>query len=92
MVGGAEEIFERARPVIGAYALACTLIGPSGSGQLAKMVNQICIAGVVQGLSEAMNFGMRSGLDMERVIGTISKGVAQSWQIENRWETMVDGY
>ena len=92
MVGGAEEIFERARPVIDAYALACTLIGPSGSGQLAKMVNQICIAGVVQGLSEAMNFGMRSGLDMERVIGTISKGAAQSWQMENRWGTMVDGH
>lgn len=91
MAGGAEEIFARANPVINAYAQACTLIGPTGSGQLAKMVNQICIAGVVQGLSEAMNFGMRSGLDMEKVIATISKGAAQSWQMENRWQTMVDG-
>ncbi len=91
MVGGTAETFDRANPVIDAYAQACTLIGPSGSGQLAKMVNQICIAGVVQGLSEAMNFGMKSGLDMEKVIGTISKGAAQSWQMENRWQTMVDG-
>jgi len=91
MVGGDPETFARANPVIDAYAQACTLIGPSGSGQLAKMVNQICIAGVVQGLSEAMNFGMKSGLDMEKVIGTISKGAAQSWQMENRWSTMVDG-
>jgi 3-hydroxyisobutyrate dehydrogenase len=91
MVGGTPETFDRANPVIDAYAQACTLIGPSGSGQLAKMVNQICIAGVVQGLSEAMNFGMKSGLDMEKVIGTISKGAAQSWQMENRWSTMVDG-
>ncbi|MBT3932605.1 MAG: NAD(P)-dependent oxidoreductase, partial [Rhodospirillaceae bacterium] len=91
MVGGAAETFDRTQPVIDAYAQACTLIGPSGSGQLAKMVNQICIAGVVQGLSEAMNFGMKSGLDMEKVIGTISKGAAQSWQMENRWSTMVDG-
>ncbi|MBT4906808.1 MAG: NAD(P)-dependent oxidoreductase [Rhodospirillaceae bacterium] len=91
MVGGTPETFARANPVIDAYAQACTLIGPSGSGQLAKMVNQICIAGVVQGLSEAMNFGMKSGLDMEKVIGTISKGAAQSWQMENRWSTMVDG-
>ena len=91
MVGGTPEIFARANPVIDAYAQACTLIGPSGSGQLAKMVNQICIAGVVQGLSEAMNFGMKSGLDMEKVIATISKGAAQSWQMENRWSTMVDG-
>jgi 3-hydroxyisobutyrate dehydrogenase len=91
MVGGTAETFARANPVIDAYAQACTLIGPSGSGQLAKMVNQICIAGVVQGLSEAMNFGMKSGLDMEKVIGTISKGAAQSWQMENRWQTMVDG-
>ncbi|MDA0786502.1 MAG: NAD(P)-dependent oxidoreductase [Proteobacteria bacterium] len=92
MVGGTPEIFARANPVIDAYAQACTLIGPTGSGQLAKMVNQICIAGVVQGLSEAMNFGMKAGLDMEKVIGTISKGAAQSWQMENRWSTMVDGH
>ena len=91
MVGGEDEIFMRAAPVIDAYSQACTLIGPSGSGQLAKMVNQICIAGVVQGLSEALNFGMKAGLDMEKVIGTISKGAAQSWQMENRWQTMVEG-
>jgi 3-hydroxyisobutyrate dehydrogenase len=91
MVGGAQETFERAAPVIDAYSQACTLIGPAGSGQLAKMVNQICIAGVVQGLSEAVNFGMKAGLDMEKVIGTISKGAAQSWQMENRWQTMVEG-
>lgn len=91
MVGGDEDTFAAAAPVIGAYAQACTLIGPAGSGQLAKMVNQICIAGVVQGLSEAVNFGMKAGLDMEKVIGTISKGAAQSWQMENRWETMVAG-
>jgi 3-hydroxyisobutyrate dehydrogenase len=91
MVGGDEDTFAAAAPVIDAYAQACTLIGPAGSGQLAKMVNQICIAGVVQGLSEAVNFGMKAGLDMEKVIGTISKGAAQSWQMENRWETMVAG-
>lgn len=91
MVGGEDEIFMRAAPVIDAYSQACTLIGPAGSGQLAKMVNQICIAGVVQGLSEAVNFGMKAGLDMEKVIGTISKGAAQSWQMENRWQTMVVG-
>lgn len=91
MVGGDEATFATAAPVIDAYSQACTLIGPAGSGQLAKMVNQICIAGVVQGLSEAVNFGMKAGLDMEKVIGTISKGAAQSWQMENRWETMVAG-
>jgi 3-hydroxyisobutyrate dehydrogenase-like beta-hydroxyacid dehydrogenase len=72
------------------YAKACTLIGGVGSGQLAKMVNQICIAGVVQGLSEALHFAKRAGLDIEAVIGAISKGAAQSWQMENRWRTMVD--
>lgn len=91
MTGGEEDTFASAAPVIDAYSQACTLIGPAGSGQLAKMVNQICIAGVVQGLSEAVNFGMKAGLDMEKVIGTISKGAAQSWQMENRWETMVAG-
>jgi 3-hydroxyisobutyrate dehydrogenase len=91
MVGGEEAVFARAAPVIDAYAQACNLIGPAGAGQLAKMVNQICIAGVVQGLSEAVNFGMKAGLDMEKVIATISKGAAQSWQMENRWETMVAG-
>lgn len=91
MVGGSQDTFDRAAPVIEAYSKACTLIGPAGSGQLAKMVNQICIAGVVQGLSEAVNFGVKAGLDMEKVIGTISKGAAQSWQMENRWQTMVEG-
>ncbi len=91
MVGGDQDVFDGAAPIIDAYSQACNLIGPTGAGQLAKMVNQICIAGVVQGLSEAINFGMKAGLDMERVIGTISKGAAQSWQMENRWETMVAG-
>ena len=91
MVGGDTDIFERARPVIDCYARACERIGPTGSGQLAKMVNQICIAGVVQGLAEAINFGLKADLDMAKVIDVISKGAAQSWQMENRWETMVDG-
>ena len=91
MVGGDRDIFERARPVIDCYARACELIGGAGSGQLAKMVNQICIAGVVQGLSEAINFGLKADLDIAKVIDVISKGAAQSWQMENRWETMVAG-
>ena len=91
MVGGDEDIFERARPAIDSYAKAITLIGPAGSGQLAKMVNQICIAGVVQGLSEALHFAMRADLDVAKVIESISKGAAQSWQMENRWETMIRG-
>jgi len=90
MVGGDEAVYQRALPVMDAYAKACTLIGPVGSGQLAKMVNQICIAGVVQGLSEGLHFAKRAGLDPAKVIGAISKGAAQSWQMENRWETMVD--
>jgi 3-hydroxyisobutyrate dehydrogenase len=90
MTGGEPEVFERALPVMQSYAKACTLIGPVGSGQLAKMVNQICIAGVVQGLSEALHFAKRAGLDVEAVIGAISKGAAQSWQMENRWKTMVN--
>jgi 3-hydroxyisobutyrate dehydrogenase-like beta-hydroxyacid dehydrogenase len=89
MVGGDEEVFRRALPVMDCYAKACTLIGPVGSGQLAKMVNQICIAGVVQGLSEGLHFAKRAGLDPAKVIGAISKGAAQSWQMENRWETMI---
>src|SRR5690606_2814346 len=84
------EVFERALPVMQSYAKACTLIGPVGSGQLAKMVNQICIAGVVQGLSEALHFAKRAELDVAAVIGAISKGAAQSWQMENRWQTMVE--
>jgi 3-hydroxyisobutyrate dehydrogenase-like beta-hydroxyacid dehydrogenase len=91
MTGGDREVFERALPVMQSYAKACTLIGPVGSGQLAKMVNQICIAGVVQGLSEALHFAKRAGLDIKAVIGAISKGAAQSWQMENRWKTMVSG-
>jgi 3-hydroxyisobutyrate dehydrogenase-like beta-hydroxyacid dehydrogenase len=90
MTGGDPDVFERALPVMQSYAKACTLIGPAGSGQLAKMVNQICIAGVVQGLSEALHFAKRAGLDVEAVIGAISKGAAQSWQMENRWKTMVN--
>jgi 3-hydroxyisobutyrate dehydrogenase-like beta-hydroxyacid dehydrogenase len=91
MLGGDEAVYQRALPVMDAYARACTLIGPVGSGQLAKMVNQICIAGIVQGLSEGLHFAKRAGLDPAKVIGAISKGAAQSWQMENRWETMVKG-
>ena len=91
MVGGDTDVFERARPVIDCYAKAITLIGPVGSGQLAKMVNQICIAGVVQGLSEGLHFAKCAGLDPAVVIESISKGAAQSWQMDNRWETMVAG-
>jgi len=89
MAGGEGEVYGRVLPVMDAYAKACTLIGPVGSGQLAKMVNQICIAGIVQGLSEGLHFAKRAGLDPAKVIGAISKGAAQSWQMENRWETMV---
>jgi len=91
MVGGDEAVFERARPVMDAYAKAITLIGPAGAGQLAKMVNQICIAGIVQGLSEGLHFAKRADLDVAKVIQAISKGAAQSWQMENRWQTMVAG-
>ncbi len=91
MVGGDADTFARAVPVIDCYAKAITLIGPVGSGQLAKMVNQICIAGVVQGLSEGLDFAERAGLDPATLIESISKGAAQSWQMENRWRTMVDG-
>ncbi len=89
MVGGDADIYERVLPIMQCYAKACTHIGPVGSGQLAKMANQICIAGIVQGLSEALHFVKRAGLDPAAVIGAISKGAAQSWQMENRWETMV---
>ena len=91
MVGGDPEDFERARPVIDCYAKAVTLIGPVGSGQLAKMVNQICIAGVVQGLAEGLHFAACAGLDPAIVIESISKGAAQSWQMDNRWKTMIAG-
>jgi len=91
MCGGEEAPFGRAKPVIDAYARACNLLGPAGSGQLAKMVNQICIAGLVQGLAEGLHFAKRSGLDIEKLIATISKGAAQSWQMENRYKTMTAG-
>lgn len=91
MVGGDQADFDKAKPVIDCFARACRLLGPAGSGQLTKMVNQICIAGLVQGLSEAVHFGKTAGLDMEAVIDVISKGAAQSWQMENRAKTMIEG-
>ena len=90
MVGGDEDSFARAESVMESYAKAITLIGPAGSGQLAKMVNQICIAGVVQGVAEGLSFAKKAGLDPALVISAISKGAAQSWQMENRWQTMID--
>ena len=91
MCGGDTEAFERARPVAMAYAKAMTLLGGSGAGQLAKMVNQIAIAGLLQGLSEAIAFGERAGLDMKAVLAVIGQGAAQSWQMDQRGGTMVDG-
>ena len=91
MVGGDQPVFDAAQPVIMAFAKAARLLGPSGAGQLAKMMNQICIAGVVQGLAEAIHFGKQSGMDIEAVIDVISKGAAQSWQMENRYKTMNAG-
>ena len=91
MVGGEEATFERARPAMEAFGRTIILMGPSGSGQLTKMVNQICIAGTVQGLSEALNFAVRAGLDAERAVEVISGGAAQSWQMENRAATMLAG-
>jgi 3-hydroxyisobutyrate dehydrogenase len=91
MCGGKEDAYASAEPVIAAYARMCKLLGPAGSGQLTKMVNQICIAGLVQGLSEGIHFAKKSGLDVNAVIETISKGAAQSWQMENRYKTMSDG-
>ncbi len=88
MAGGDQDAFDRAAPVIAHYARTARLIGPSGSGQLTKMVNQIAIAGLVQGLSEAISFAERNDLDVAAVMDTISKGAAQSWQMENRWRTM----
>ena len=89
-VGGDEAPYKKAEPVIDCYSKKIKLLGPSGSGQLTKMVNQICIAGLVQGLSEAINFGMNAGLNMHDVIEVISKGAAQSWQMENRHKTMIE--
>ena len=91
MVGGEEADFRRAEPVMQAYAQRIGLMGPFGSGQLTKMVNQICIAGVVQGLAEALNFAMEAGLDARAAVEVISKGAAQSWQMDNRSATMIDG-
>ena len=91
MCGGDEAVFAKAEPVMAAYGKAVTLIGEAGAGQMTKMVNQICIAGVVQGLAEGLHFAKQAGLDAEKVIGAISKGAAQSWQMENRWQTMVAG-
>ena len=91
MCGGDEAPFKKSQPVTDAFAKAVTYMGPSGAGQLTKMVNQTCIAGLVQGLSEAINFSEKAGLDTKLVIDVISKGAAQSWQMENRAETMIDG-
>jgi len=88
MCGGETADFDRAKPVMDAYAKMCALIGGPGAGQLTKMVNQICIVGIAQGLAEALAFGKRNGLDLEKVISVISKGAAQSWQMENRWKQM----
>ena len=90
MIGGDAEAYKKASPVIDCYSKKMKLLGPPGSGQLAKMVNQICIAGIVQGLSEAINFGLNAKLKMKDVIEVISKGAAQSWQMENRYKTMID--
>ena len=91
MVGGDQATFDAARPVMDSYAKMVGLMGSVGAGQLTKMVNQICIAGLVEGLAEAIHFAQRAGLDVEKVIGVISKGAAQSWQMENRWKTMAAG-
>jgi 3-hydroxyisobutyrate dehydrogenase len=91
MVGGAQAVYDRAKPVIDSYAKMTGLMGPAGSGQLTKMVNQICIAGLVQGLAEGIHFGKRAGLDIEKVVEVISKGAAGSWQMENRHKTMDAG-
>jgi 3-hydroxyisobutyrate dehydrogenase-like beta-hydroxyacid dehydrogenase len=89
MIGGDEAAFKKAEPVIACYSQKAKLLGKSGSGQLTKMMNQMCIAGAVQGLAEALNFGINAGLNMDDVVETISKGAAQSWQMENRSKTMV---
>ena len=91
MVGGDQAIFDKARPVIDAFARMIGLMGPAGSGQLTKMINQICIAGLVQGLAEGIHFGKKAGLDIEKVVDVISKGAAGSWQMENRHKTMNTG-
>ncbi|MGI9284792.1 MAG: NAD(P)-dependent oxidoreductase [Pseudomonadales bacterium] len=92
MVGGEEETFVRVQEVLSCYAQKVQLMGAAGSGQLTKMVNQICIAGLVQGLAEGINFAQRAGLDVSQVVDVISKGAAQSWQMENRWQTMLEDH
>ncbi|HEX4766320.1 MAG TPA: NAD(P)-dependent oxidoreductase [Lichenihabitans sp.] len=91
MCGGGEDAYARAEPIIAVYAKSCRLLGPSGSGQLTKMVNQICIAGLVQALAEGIGFAKKAGLDVEAVLSVISKGAAQSWQMDNRGRTMAEG-
>ena len=91
MCGGNQSAFDRVEPVIDSYAKICRLMGPSGAGQLAKMVNQICIAGLLQGLSEGLHFAEKVGLDEKKVVDVISGGAAGSWQMQNRYETMIDG-
>jgi len=91
MCGGEQAVFDKAKPVLDIYAKSCVLIGAPGAGQLTKMVNQIVIGGLLQGLAEGLNFGQRAGLDMEKVVAVISKGAAQSWQMENRWKPMTEG-
>jgi 3-hydroxyisobutyrate dehydrogenase len=91
MVGGDQQTFDKARPVIEAYARMVGLMGPAGAGQLTKMINQIAIAGLVQGLAEGLHFGRKAGLDLEKVVDVISKGAAGSWQMENRHKTMIAG-
>jgi len=91
MCGGEQADYDKAQPVLNVYAKMCALIGAPGAGQLTKMVNQVAIVGILQGLSEALNFGRRAGLDMEKVMSVISQGAAQSWQMQNRWKTMVEG-
>ena len=91
MVGGDRDVFDKARPVIDSYAKMVGLMGPAGSGQLTKMVNQICIASLIQGLAEGIHFAKKANLDVDKVIDVISKGAAQSWQMENRYKTMAAG-
>lgn len=91
MCGGDPDVFARVQPILTSYARTANLIGPPGAGQLTKMVNQICIAGLIQGLAEGIHFAQKAGLDLEKVMETISRGAAQSWQMENRWRTMSEG-
>ncbi len=91
MAGGQSSVFAEAEPIMRAYAKNMTLVGPAGAGQLAKMVNQLCIAGTLQGLAEGLHFAKRSGLDVEKVVAAISRGAAQSWQMDNRWQSMIEG-